>query len=85
MVPLGPSAHALAQAPLLPATRINDVVNKTRAITADIAVLLPRYFGTTTEFSVNLQAAFNLRSAAVESSAWQVHTRGKEDCGGGVF
>ena len=65
--PLGISAHALAQALRVPATRINDVVNERRAITADTALRLARYFGTTPEFWMNLQAAFDLRSAAAET------------------
>jgi addiction module HigA family antidote len=69
LLPLGMSAHALAQALRVPATRINDVVNEKRAVTADTALRLARYFGTTAEFWMNLQAAFDLRSAAAESSA----------------
>lgn len=65
--PLGISAHALALALRVPATRINDVVNERRAITADTALRLARYFGTTPEFWMNLQAAFDLRSAAAET------------------
>jgi len=69
LVPLGLSPHALAQALRVPATRTNDVVNERRAVTADTALRLARYFGTTAEFWVNLQGAFDLRSAAAESSA----------------
>lgn len=61
--PLGLSAHALAQALRVPATRINDVVNERRGITADTALRLARYFGTTAEFWLNLQSAFDLRTA----------------------
>jgi addiction module HigA family antidote len=64
--PLGLSAHALAQALRVPATRINDVVNERRGITADTALRLARYFGTTAEFWLNLQSAFNLRMAEGE-------------------
>lgn len=64
--PLGLSAHALAQALRVPATRINDVVNERRGITADTALRLARYFGTTPEFWLNLQSAFDLRTAAIE-------------------
>ena len=69
LVPLGLSAHALAQALRVPATRINDVVNERRAVTADTALRLARYFGTTPEFWMNLQAAFDLRSAEAGSKA----------------
>ena len=68
LLPLGMSAHALAQALRVPATRINDLVNEKRAVSADTALRLARYFGTTAEFWMNLQAAFDLRRAAAESS-----------------
>jgi addiction module HigA family antidote len=64
--PLGLSAHALAQALRVPATRINDVVNERRGITADTALRLARYFSTTAEFWLNLQSAFDLRTAEAE-------------------
>jgi addiction module HigA family antidote len=64
--PLSLSAHALAQALRVPATRINDVVNERRGITADTALRLARYFGTTAEFWLNLQSAFDLRTAESE-------------------
>jgi addiction module HigA family antidote len=66
LAPLGLSAHALAQALRVPATRINDVVNERRGITADTALRLARYFGTTAEFWLNLQSAFDLRKAESE-------------------
>jgi addiction module HigA family antidote len=64
--PLSLSAHALAQALRVPATRINDVVNERRGITADTALRLARYFGTTAEFWLSLQSAFDLRTAEGE-------------------
>jgi addiction module HigA family antidote len=63
LAPLGLSAHALAQALRVPATRVNDIVNERRAITADTALRLARYFGTTPNLWMNLQTAFDLRSA----------------------
>jgi plasmid maintenance system antidote protein VapI len=44
----------------VPATRINEIVNQRRGITADTAVRLARYFGTTSRFWVNLQSAYDL-------------------------
>jgi addiction module HigA family antidote len=64
VLPLGMSAHALAQALRVPATRINDLVNEKRAVSADTALRLARYFGMTAEFWMNLQGAFDLRRAA---------------------
>jgi addiction module HigA family antidote len=69
LVPLGMSAHALAQALRVPATRINDIVNERRGITADTALRLARYIGTTPDLWMNLQTAFDLRSAAATSKA----------------
>jgi addiction module HigA family antidote len=64
--PLGLSAHALAQAMRVSATRINGVVNERQGITADTALRLARYFGSTPEFWLNLQWAFDLRTAEAE-------------------
>ena len=66
LAPIAFSAHALAQALRVPATRIGEVVNERRAITADTALRLARYFGTTPEFWLNLQTAFDLRTAERE-------------------
>lgn len=61
--PLNMSAHALAMALHVPAPRINDIVRCRRAISADTALRLARFFGTTPEFWANLQAAYDLRIA----------------------
>jgi addiction module HigA family antidote len=58
--PLNLSAHQLALALRVPATRVNEIVNARRGITADTAMRLARYFGTTAKFWVNLQAAYDL-------------------------
>jgi addiction module HigA family antidote len=63
LVPLGMSAHELALALRVPATRINDVVNEKRGITAGTALRLSRYFGTTAKFWLNLQASYELEVA----------------------
>jgi addiction module HigA family antidote len=47
----------------VPATRINDIVNEKRGITADTALRLSRYFGTTAKFWLNLQASYELEIA----------------------
>jgi addiction module antidote protein, HigA family len=60
---LGMSAHAFAQALAVPAPRINEILNGRRGITADTALRLARYFGTTPEFWMNLQSAYELRLA----------------------
>ncbi len=62
MTPLGLSANALALALRVPATRIGDILRaeKPRAVSADTAIRLARYFGTTPEFWLNLQSAYDL-------------------------
>ena len=62
MKPLGLSANALALALRVPATRIGDILRteKPRAISADTASRLARYFGTSPEFWLNLQSAHDL-------------------------
>lgn len=61
--PLGMSAHQLAVALGVPATRINDIVHERRGITADTALRLSRYFGTTSRFWMNMQASWELEVA----------------------
>jgi addiction module HigA family antidote len=63
LIPLEMSAHALSQAIRVPATRVNDIVNGRRGVTADTALRLARYFGNSAEFWLNLQAAYDLRTA----------------------
>jgi addiction module HigA family antidote len=63
LTPLGMSAHELALALRVPATRINDIVNEKRGITAGTALRLSRYFGTTSRFWMNMQASYELEVA----------------------
>ena len=63
LIPFGMSAHSLALALRVPASRINDIVNEKRGITADTALRLSRYFGTTAKFWLNLQTAYELEVA----------------------
>jgi addiction module HigA family antidote len=58
--PLALSQHRLAQALSVPPRRINEIVHGKRAITADTALRLGRYFGTSPQFWLNLQARFDL-------------------------
>jgi addiction module HigA family antidote len=57
------SANHLALALRVPATRINDIVNERRGITADTALRLSCYFGTTPRFWMNMQASWELEMA----------------------
>lgn len=58
--PLGLSQYRLAQDISVPPRRINEIVHGKRAITADTALRLARYFGTSDRFWLNLQARFDL-------------------------
>jgi addiction module HigA family antidote len=68
LLPLGMSANALAKALNVPTPRINDVVRERRGITADTAMRLARYFGGDARSWMNLQAAYDLRLAEIESA-----------------
>jgi len=63
LVPLNLSANALAIALGVPAPRINDIARERRGVTADTALRLSRYFGTSAEFWMGLQADYDLRLA----------------------
>jgi len=67
LVPLGLSASALALELKVPAPRINDIVRERRAVTPDTALRLARYFETSPEFWMDLQTAFDLKTAAKDS------------------
>ena len=63
------SANAFAQALGVPANRISSILNGQRSITADSALRLSRYFGTTPEFWMNLQSAYDVKMA--KQSNWE--------------
>lgn len=67
--PLNMSVNALAGALHLTAGRVNEIVRENRGVTPDTALRLSRYFGTTPEFWLNLQMAYELRKAAQEEWA----------------
>jgi addiction module HigA family antidote len=64
--PLRLSGNALALALRVPANRIQAIINGQRAITADTALRLGQYFGTTPEFWINLQSIYELDKAKRE-------------------
>lgn len=66
---LGMSANALAKALAVPTNRITAILNGQRGITADTALRLSRYFGTTPQLWLNLQKSFELRKAENELGA----------------
>jgi len=61
--PLGLTANRLAIELQVSVTRVNDIVPGKRAITADTALRLARYFGITPQFWMNLQANYDLELA----------------------
>lgn len=69
LTPLGISAHRLAVELRVPATRISDILRERRAVTADTALRLARYFGTSAQFWINLQTAYDLSKAEAETGA----------------
>jgi len=62
IVPLGLSQTQVARATGVPPRRINEIVHGDRRITADTALRLARYFGTTPMFWLNLQMRFDLNT-----------------------
>lgn len=64
LTPLGMSANALAVALSVPATRIHEIINERRGISADTAERLARYFGGDAVSWLNLQATYDLKTLA---------------------
>ena len=63
MQPFELSQNALAKALHVTPRRINEIVNKKRAITADTALRLAKFFGNSAEFWMNLQNRYDLETA----------------------
>ena len=61
--PLGMSANALATALKVPASRVNDIVLERRGVSVDTAMRLTRYFGGDVQTWMNLQIAYEIKSA----------------------
>ena len=59
---MGVSQYQLAKAIGVPARRINEIVHGQRRISADTALRLARYFGTSERFWINLQARYDLEA-----------------------
>jgi len=62
--PLGMSVNKLALELRVPATRMTEIVNGRRGLSADTALRLARYFNTTPRFWLNLQASYELAKVA---------------------
>ncbi len=66
---LGLSASKLAEALCVPVNRITLILNEQRGVSADTALRLARYFGTSPEFWLNLQKSWELRQAEIENGS----------------
>jgi antitoxin HigA-1 len=66
MKPYGLSANALAKALHTDAPRVNDIVRERRGVSADMALRLARFFGTSPELWFNLQKSYDLSMAMAE-------------------
>lgn len=64
---IGLSANALAKALDVPVNRITMILNGQRGVSADSALRLARYFGTTPQLWMNLQKTWELRLAEIET------------------
>jgi len=76
--PMKLSANALARELRVPVTRISEILHGRRGITADTALRLARFLGTTPQFWLSLQAAYDLKVAEQELSTRierEVHPR----------
>ena len=69
MLPLGLSMNKMALDLRVPVTRIADIVNAKRGITADTALRFARYFTNTPSFWMNLQTRYDLEVAEDEIAA----------------
>ena len=67
--PLGMGVNQLAKALAIDAARMNEIVRGRRGITADTALCLARYLGTSAEFWIGLQSLYDLRMAEREKLA----------------
>ena len=61
--PMDISQNAIARAINVSPRRINEIVHGNRAVTADTAIRLAKYFGTSEQFWTGLQADFDLEEA----------------------
>ena len=68
LVPLAMSVPALAQRMRVPTTRLHEIVKERRSVTADTALRLAQLFGGDAQSWLNLQAAYDLRVAEINSA-----------------
>ncbi len=69
LIPLALSVNALAMALHIPSTRLHEIIKERRAITADTALRLARYFGGDAQSWLNMQAAYSLKKTEMEAGS----------------
>ncbi|MBN1532862.1 MAG: HigA family addiction module antidote protein [Spirochaetes bacterium] len=68
LMPFDISAYRLAKETRIPPTRISQIIKGRRSITADTALRLSRFFGTTPDFWLGLQMEYDLREEIAHKS-----------------
>jgi addiction module HigA family antidote len=63
LIPLNITSYRLAKEIHVPTPRIHDIISEKRGITADTALRLSKFFGTTPQFWMNLQDSYEIRKA----------------------
>jgi len=66
LIPMEISAYRLAKETFLPQTRISEIIKGKRRITADTALRLAKYFGTSAKFWLGLQDDFDLEEGKIQ-------------------
>ena len=79
---LGLSANALAKALGVPVNRVTMILNGQRGVSADTALRLARYFGTTPRLWLNLQKTWELRRAEIAAGRENYRAGDAAACGG---
>ena len=80
LIPLGLSQYRLAKDTSVPPRRINEIVRGQRAISADTALRLARFFGTTAQLWMNLQTRYDLETARKNQRVRRTPRCGRLSC-----
>ena len=74
--PMSISGYKLAKALLIDQTRVSEIIKGKRSITIDTALRLAKFFGTTPEFWLNIQAQYDIetQNAALKEDLNNIHT-----------
>jgi len=69
LIPMQVSAYKLAKEINIPQTRVSDIIHGKRRITADTALRLSRFFGTSANFWLGLQNAYDIEEEELKQSS----------------